>query len=208
MTVTAHAGAYGTEDNTLASVREIIKHDGEIDVIELDVTFRPDGTPVIIHAGEAKENEGESFDEALRIIAEESKLQINLDLKNFKGEWLKNVADLIKKHGLSERAFFTGVEIQDVETVRTFCPGVPYYLNCKICVSSRRNIDSLIAKIKNAGAVGANMFHGACSKPFAKAAHESGLLLSVWTCNNEKTVAKAKALNADNITSRVPDIVR
>ena len=206
MTVTAHAGAYGTEENTLASVNEIIKHEGEIDIIELDVTFRPDGTPVIIHADEAKDGQGESFDEALRIIAEESTLKVNLDLKNFTGEWLKTVGELVKKHNLGDRAFFTGVDAKNMQIVRESCPEIPYYMNCKIFVSSKRNIDSLIDKIKTGGAVGANMCHECCSKPFAKAVHDNGLLLSIWTCNDAKSVKKAKGLGADNITSRKPDI--
>ena len=49
MTITAHSGAFGTPDNSLEYVKKVLEEHCEI--FEIDVTFRPDGTPVVIHSG-------------------------------------------------------------------------------------------------------------------------------------------------------------
>ena len=43
-TITAHAGALGTKPNTLSSLKKAIEFG--VDIVEVDLTFRPDGTPI------------------------------------------------------------------------------------------------------------------------------------------------------------------
>ena len=49
MTVTAHSGAFDTPDNSLEYIRRVL--DAGCGILEMDVTFRPDGTPVLIDFG-------------------------------------------------------------------------------------------------------------------------------------------------------------
>lgn len=59
-TVTAHTGALLTKRNSVKSVITSIK--ACADIIEVDVTFRKDGTVVIIHSDSPADNEGVLFE--------------------------------------------------------------------------------------------------------------------------------------------------
>ncbi|HHU84456.1 MAG TPA: glycerophosphodiester phosphodiesterase [Clostridiales bacterium] len=207
MTVTAHSGAYDTEDNTLFSVKEIVRHQKNIQIIELDLTFRPDGFPVMLHAENAKITEGESFEEALLYIAENSDLSINIDLKNFNPEFLPAVNELIKKYDMLGRVFFTGVSYDKADTVKSSCPDIRFYINHLTPLFTQKAINDFIEKIIEKQALGTNIHYGIASKKLSDSLHEKGLLLSVWTVNDKKTADKLKKICVDNITSRNPDII-
>ena len=106
MTVTAHSGAFGTPDNSIDYVKKVLEENCEI--FEIDVSFRPDGTPVIIHDGHPKANEGILLRDAFSLISADPALQMNLDLKSVKN--LPAVDELLDRYGLTDRAFYTGVD--------------------------------------------------------------------------------------------------
>ena len=207
MTITAHAGAYETQDNTLESIRTILSHKDEIDVIEVDVTFRDDGTPVIIHAGNAGVDGGESLDEALGLIAKESDLMVNLDLKNFNPDFIPSVVELVNRHGLQKRAFWTGIDAEFMDVVTKCSPTIPRYLNCKLILRHQKDIEAIAAIIEKYDCEGANMHFASTSHRLAELLHDRGRKLSLWTCNNEAEVKIAMSYNPDNITSRFPAMV-
>ena len=82
MTITAHSGAFGTPDNSLEYVKKVLEEHCEI--FEIDVTFRPDGTPVVIHSGSPKADEGVLLEEVFALTAEDPAIRMNLDLKSVK----------------------------------------------------------------------------------------------------------------------------
>ncbi|HZJ75694.1 MAG TPA: glycerophosphodiester phosphodiesterase family protein, partial [Clostridia bacterium] len=127
-TVTAHTGAMNTKHNSLQSIDAAIFY--KADIAEIDVAFRKDGTPVIIHSSEPKDDEGILLADALKCVAKSDVLRLNLDLKAF---WNTGaIEELLIKHNLQKRAFFTGVFPENVAEVKNNSPLVPYYINASI----------------------------------------------------------------------------
>lgn len=205
MTVTAHSGAFGTPDNSIDFIKKVLEE--HCDIIEMDVTFRPDGTPVIIHSGSPKPDEGILLRDAFALIAADPAIQMNLDLKSVKN--LPAVDELLDRYGLTDRAFYTGVGADWAPVVKENSK-VPYYLNADVPVWNRSREKALAAladKVASLGAVGVNTHYANCRPAMVKAFHDKGMPVSVWTVNDEKNAAKYGSMGVDNITSRRPDAV-
>ncbi len=202
-TVTHHAGAMGQKPNTLEAIGYSIYHGAGC--VELDVSFRPDGTPVIIHSTEPGQNQGELLDMALKIIAGSRKCKINLDIKSVAN--LSAVDDLIYNYNLEERAFYTGVGENWVEKVKAESK-IPFYLNHAITKEEAEDLPTgkaLVERIKSMGAIGVNSPYTFCSEQLCRMMHRRDLYVSIWTINS---IDKTKALlecGVDNITSMKPD---
>ena len=202
-TVTAHSGAFDTPDNSLAFVRRAIE--GPCDIIEMDVTFRPSGAPVIIHADTPTETEGVPLEEALSLIAAHPALKMNLDLKSTKN--LPAVDALLAEYGLTDRAFYTGVGESWVEAVKAGS-AIPYYINAGFSYAlkrSPRGADEIAKKIKALGALGLNTHYGDVSPTVVRAMRDNGLLVSLWTANTPRAMRRCLILCPDNVTTRHPD---
>lgn len=201
-TYTAHTGCMDTADNSLESFEAAVKNGA--DVVEFDLHFTSDGKPVLSH-DEPKGNEI-SLDEAFENLSRYKDLLINVDVKSTLN--LKEVESLAEKHGISDRIFYTGVTEEFLDAVRKDTPAISYYLNMK--VESKKDdeyINSLIEKVKESGAVGINFNKKNASAKLVDAFHKNGLLVSVWTANNETDIRRLLALAPDNITTRRPDII-
>lgn len=201
-TVTAHSGAMYLPDNSRIALLAAVK--GGYDVVEMDISYRPDGTPVIIHNAEPTQWQGVLLDEALAIVALSDTTQINLDNKSTAN--LPELYRLIVKHGLENRAFFTGVNESSIELINANCP-LPYYLNCSINEDLRDDsayAQQLAARVKAGGFVGINCNYIQMSKTVVDAMHENDLLVSVWTVNTNIDLYRMLALSVDNITTRRP----
>lgn len=202
-TVTAHSGAFDTPDNSLAFVRRAVE--GPCDIIEMDVTFRPSGAPVIIHADAPTETEGVPLEEALRLIAAHPTLKMNLDLKST--ENLPAVDALLAEYGLAGRAFYTGVGEDWADTVRKNS-AVPYYVNTDFSYAlkrSSRGADEAAKKLRALGALGLNAHYNDVSPTVIRAMRENGLLTSLWTANTPRAMRRCLILCPDNVTTRHPD---
>lgn len=205
-TVTAHSGAFGTPDNSPAFIKKAIEEGCEI--LEMDVSFRKDGTPVIIHAKKPGEKEGVLLKDALPPIAAAPGIQMNLDLKSVSR--LPALEALLREYGLLDRAFFTGVGKRWVKKVRKNS-SLPFYLNMSVPKSARKNKKSakkLADKIKKYGAVGLNCHFSGVNETVVSVLHENNVPVSVWTVNTEEEAKAMLCLGVDNITSRRPDLIR
>lgn len=205
-TLTFHAGALFTKPNTVESIVAALEYGAE--VVEFDVSFRPDGTPVIIHAAAAKENEGVLLDSALAAVAKDKKCKINLDIKSTAN--LPEVDALVAKHGLTERVFYTGVFEDWVETVRS-TSSIPYYLNHKVTkeeAESEKALQALAEKIISLGAVGLNSNFKNANLQVTEIMHRNGLLVSLWTANSAPVAANVIACLPDNITTKKPNLFK
>lgn len=204
-TVTCHAGSFRTKANSLDSVKTAV--DWGADTVEFDVSFRPDGTAVIIHNSAPEINQGVLLDDALEIVASDNKCQINLDIKSTSN--LPEVDRLVKKHGLFERVFYTGVFEDWVDAVKS-SSAIPYYLNHKITADEAKNEKSaleIINKTKELGAIGINSHYENASKKFSDIAHKNNLLVSLWTVNKTGDMVKVIETQPDNITTKKPYIL-
>ena len=92
-TVTSHAGAFGTRANSISSIRTAVEKNS--DVIEFDVSFRPDGTAVIIHNSSPSQRQGVLLEKAVEEFSKSKNGKLNLDIKSTAN--LPEVDRLIKK---------------------------------------------------------------------------------------------------------------
>lgn len=206
-TVTAHTGGMGTLDNSVESIEKAIA--AEADVVEFDVRFRPDGTPVMAHDAVSSDAEGVPIADALQVLAKDGvSIRVNLDIKET--ENLAALQSIVKQYGLSERVFCTGVTEEFVPAVRSACPEIPYYLNYApdtARVKDAEYQEELLAVLRETGAIGINCHYKNASPQLADVLHQNGYLLSVWTVDKENQMLRQLVSGADNITSRNPDLL-
>lgn len=201
---TAHSGCENTADNSVEFLEKAIALG--VPALEVDVTVRNDGTPVLLHAASAGTNEGLLLEEALCFIAEKSEsVQINLDLKAFSN--LPKIAELIARYQLSARCYFTGVEKEQSQAVKIDAPNIPYYLNMdlnKMRLEDEGYLHSVALEVQRSGAVGINCQYRNASQKLIEIFHENGLKVSLWTADNPLVMRNLLRLGPDNITTRRP----
>lgn len=201
-TYTAHTGCIKTADNSLEAIEEGAKYGA--DIVEFDLNFLPDGTPVLSH--DKPKGKEVTLDEAFKKVSEYKSLKVNVDVKNVKN--LKSVYPLAQKYGLEDRIFYTGVTDEFLEAVKNDSPEIPYYLNVSVDKSRKQTpeyLESLVKKVKDSGAVGINFNKDHATKKLVDTFHENDLLVSIWTVNKKRKMYKILSLKPDNITTRRPD---
>lgn len=201
-TYTAHTGCIKTPDNSLEAIEEGAKYGA--DIIEFDLNFLKDGTPVLSH-DKPKGNEI-TLDEAFKKVSEYENLKVNVDVKNVDN--LKAVYPLAQKYGIENRIFYTGINIDFVEAVKKDSPEVPYYLNVNVEKPKKQTpeyLEKLVKTVKESGAMGINFNKDHATKELVDAFHENDLLVSIWTVNKKRKMFKILLLGPDNITTRRPD---
>ncbi len=204
MTITAHTGCMGTEDNTLESIQKGAEY---ADVVEFDLNFTKEGVPVLSH-DEPKGDEI-TFICAAKIVKSIESLKVNVDLKSVAK--LKEIVKIAKKWDILDRIFFTGVKDEFVETVRKDAPEVVYYLNVDVDKAKNKNeeyIESLIKKVKDAGAIGINFNKDNASFELVHLFRKNDLLVSIWTVDKKTEMHEIISYRPDNITTRRPDILK
>lgn len=201
-TITAHTGCMDTEENTLESIK--VGAENGASIVEFDLYFTKDGDPVLAHdepvGGEV------TLDEAFEYISQIEKIKVNVDVKTC--DALPKVYPLAEKYGIEDRIFYTGINEEDVKTVKKDSPEIAYYLNMdveKSKATDREYLLSLVEKVKKAGAVGINFNYKSATKELVDVFREKGLLVSIWTVNDEYNMYKILSFAPDNITTRNPD---
>jgi len=189
ISITAHAGALGTAPNTLPCVQAALAFPGA-DILEVDVRFLPDGTPALGHDRVGSDS---PTLEAVFELMRSGQTRVNLDMKET--SHMLQAEQLVVQYGLQVRAFLTGIEAKDVPAV--WGCGIPYYLNA-----------ANAAAALELGALGINISYRQCTKKLVRAAHASGLLVSVWTVDRRSAMKKMLRLGVDNITTRRPDVLK
>lgn len=205
-TITCHSGALHTKMNTVSSVRKAVEWGAQ--VVEFDVSFRPDGTPVIIHNSSPSQNQGILFEDALDEVAKSDTCKINLDIKSTKN--LGAVDNLVKLKKLENRVFYTGVFEDWIETVKA-TSSIPFYINYNPSTKESNNdeyLKKIISTAKRTGAIGINSNFKGVSEKMVYAVQKSDLLVSLWTANNINDMYKALSFRPDNITTKNPNILK
>ncbi len=201
-TITAHTGCMETKENSLDSIKIGVENGAKI--VEFDLYFNDKGDPVLAHdepvGGEV------TLDEAFAYISKFEGIKVNVDIKTV--DALEKVYPLAKANNMEDRIFYTGVKDEFVDTVKKDSPQIKYFLN--VDVDKSKNTDkeyllSLVEKVKKAGAIGINFNYKSASKELVEVFHENGLLVSIWTVNNEYNMYKILSFGPDNITTRNPD---
>lgn len=203
-TITAHTGCMGTDDNSITSMRAGVANGANI--IEFDVHFTEDGTPVLAH-DEPKGDELK-LEDAFEYLAHNKNLKANVDMKSTAN--MEAVQKLADKYKVTKQIFFTGINLEDVESVRKGCPRIPYYLNVDVDKSKNTDeeyIKGLVDEVKSSGAIGINFNYKGASEEIVKAFHGNMLYVSVWTVDDKLSMYEMLDISPDNITTRKPDVL-
>lgn len=201
-TITAHTGCMGTKENSLDSMKKGAENGAQI--VEFDLYFTKDGEPVLSH--DAPKGNEIPLSEAFAYLATLDGVRANVDVKTVDG--IDKVYALAKEYNVEDRIFYTGVKDEYVEAVRNNSPEIEYYLNVSVSQSKNRDreyLQGLVEKVKNAGAIGINFNYKSASKELVEVFHENGLLVSIWTVDDEYNMYKILSFGPDNITTRHPD---
>lgn len=202
-TITAHTGAFDTEDNSLESVKVSIEKN--VQILEIDVRCRPDGTVVIGHDIIVTNNEGVEITTVFDLI-KETEILVNLDIKETRV--LKKLHDIIFEYGLEKQVFLTGIEYLQVKAVKDDCPDIDYYLNYKpsrFKIFSDDYQNKMVELMEKTGAIGINCNYKYASKTLANVLHKNGYKLSIWTVDHKAPLKRALVCSPDNITTHHPD---
>ena len=205
-TYTAHTGCCGTEDNSLEAIKVGIEHGA--DIVEFDLYFNDENVAVLSH--DAPKGNEVTLDEAFKLIATYEDVKVNVDVK-LCNDNLHVIYDLAEKYDITDRIFFTGINLEDVATVKKEYPTVPYYLNYEVLKENKQTpeyLNDLVKIVKDSGAVGINFNKDSATKELVDTFHENDLLVSIWTVNEEKEMFKILYFAPDNITTRNPDVLK
>lgn len=205
ITVTAHAGSNGTDDNTIPSIKTAL--DSGAEIVEFDLNVDENGELRLSHntpvGGEP------TFEEALVLVKQADDIFINIDVKTTKN--IDKMQEIIVKHGMLDRVFYTGINEGFAADVREKSPLVQYYLNCYPDVSELGNkdyCDKMVDRVIELGGIGVNINFRGVTPQLVEACHGKGLLLSVWTVNNEEDMKAFISMGADNITTEKPTFLK
>lgn len=196
--VTAHAGAMGTRANTLESVKTLVKT--KVDALELDISRRPSGLPVIIHNSAPKENEGEPLEPALEVLAASGKWLL-VDFKSGDRAFRLEVAKLVARKGMGSRTIFPCGDASMKAAILAACPGAQIFLGGYL---SENPTPAELAKLDRLAALkpwAYNTCYSRLSPAAAAAVTARGLRLSLWTANSSATFDRCVKLGAYNVTT-------
>lgn len=200
-TITAHTGAFDTAENSITSVEAAIAN--KVEIIELDIRQRPNGTLVMAHDLVITNNDGVPLSEAFELL-KDTDISINLDIKETRV--LNALRDMLVEYGLYSRAFLTGIESKDITAVKaSSCADMDYYLNCqpsRIEIFSEDYQQKLIDQLKESGAIGVNCHYNNAGGQLCDLLHKNGYKLSVWTVNDKTTMKRVLVFRPDNITTK------
>lgn len=201
-TYTAHTGCCGTADNSLESIEAGVSFGAQI--VEFDLSFDEQENPILCHdepvGGEV------TLEEAFAKISQYEGLMVNVDAKSCVALW--KVQELASEYNILNRIFFTGINEEDVDSVKMSAPAVDYYLNVDVEKPSEHTeeyLDSLVAKVKESGAIGINFNKNSASEELVQVFHENDLLVSIFTVDKEMEMYEILSYAPDNITTKNPD---
>lgn len=205
ITVTAHAGSNGTEDNTIPSIEVALNSGAEI--VEFDLNADANGELRLSH--NTPVGDEPTFEDGLVLVKTFNGIFINIDVKTTKN--IDKMQEIIVKHGMLDRVFYTGINEDFVADVREKSPLVQYYINCYPDISEldkKDYCDKMTDRVIELGGIGVNINYRGVTPQLVEACHSKGLLLSVWTVNDAEDMERFLSMGADNITTEKPTFLK
>lgn len=205
-TITAHTGAFNTPENSLESVQAAI--DNYVEILEIDIRRRPNGTLVISHDIVVTNNDGTELTEVFKLLQRDD-CRINLDIKETRT--LNDLHDMLVEYNLLDRAFLTGIDQMNVAAVKeSSCADMDYYLNyqpSRIQIFTNDYKQKIISLLEETGAIGINCNYKYAGGTLSNLLHENGYKLSVWTVNSRYEMKRMLVAEPDNITTKEYDLL-
>lgn len=200
-TVTAHSGAMLTPDNSLLSMWAGMNCGAQ--TVEFDLNYNAGGECVLDH--DTPEGGEVTLESAFKFLAKYKGVTVNVDVKNTAG--LADVQALALKYGIIDRIFYTGLGAGSLDEARQKSPLVACYLNCSPKTDEpdmQSYCRDFAAAAEAMGVIGLNLSFSNASPELIAAAHEHGLLVSLWTATKPDEIKTVLSLAPDNITSKNP----
>jgi glycerophosphoryl diester phosphodiesterase len=222
--IAAHTGCGVHPDNTFASFLEALALGA--DIAEVDVRATLEGTAILMHEDSPylrthsyeqlnKPDVRMLLDPAyefheiatLEQIFEESDSYgtlLNLDLKT--NDAIEPAVRLIRRFGAQKRVYVTGCS----DSIRERFPDIQVMLNTpdELTMHQKERYDQFAEYVCNearrSGYAGLNMNGSTCLPQAVKCAHACGLMVWVYTVNEEQAMEWSLAMGVDAITTRKP----
>ncbi|MDO4489854.1 MAG: CehA/McbA family metallohydrolase [Lachnospiraceae bacterium] len=206
--LTAHSGADGTPDNSLAFVRYALTT--EADALELDVR-RDEKTGILQLGHDDLKKDAVSLEEAFSLVKTHPSMKVNCDLKEPGLE--RAVLALARQCQVTDRIIFSGtvdpLEIEDPEFRRdrvywNIDEQVPnLYERCREDYDYRLIAAEMMCdRMDQVGVDTINIYYGLVDKEFLKAVMKRGKRVSVWTVNDMGKLTWLFNQRVRNITTR------
>jgi glycerophosphoryl diester phosphodiesterase len=213
--VIGHRGAPGlAPENTIPSFEAAIA--AGVDIVEIDVG----AGLVVAHSEHELPADPLSLDDVLDFLRT-SGAGVQIDLKRLGIEG--DVADVIRRHGLEERAFVSSTSPRALRRMAGVAPGLPRsisYPNDRYRVSRlawprfftagtaavlRAAMPARVPLLLKASRAGVLTLHYALvSEAVVRAARARGALVIAWTVNDPASVERLAALGVDGIATDDP----
>lgn len=205
-TITAATGCLGTEENTYISARTGIRSGAR--VIQADISFRKDGTPVLA----ARLKDAEDAPE-LKLVFEYMKdyeeVSMLLNLKQVTN--LPGIERLAEEYNLRKRLKYTGITAEHAAYIQYESPNIGYYLDVTP-EKGKLNDPSYCAGLAELAlsktAEGINCPASLISETLVGAVRAYGLKVSVFGADKEIDLYESLALSVDNIITKEPKKLR
>jgi len=133
------------------------------------------------------------------------RIPLSIELKNgplFYDGLADQIVELVRKHGMVERANVISFDHQAIRRVKQLEPHLPAGI-----LFAARLVDAPAAA-RAAGAEAIMPAYYFATADVVAQAHEAGLSVSVWTVDEPATAARLAAIGVDAIASNYPDRVR
>lgn len=219
-----HKGAAAlAPENTIESIGAALEHG--VDVVEVDVVDRPDGSLVLAHSHEEIHAGAPALDDALAYLASEAPVTtgVDLDLKWYGFE--PAVLAALRRHGLVERAIVSSFFPASLRQLRALAPelrvGISYPWDRR-GLALRRALAPLVwagastlrstlpfrigRMARAADATAAMLHYSVLSRAAVRRAHALGLSVFVWTVDDPGLLRRVLATGVDGVISNDPRI--
>lgn len=205
-TMTAHQGAFETNENAIDFVKRAVNNN--VDVLEVVVRERLDDTLVMSNDILVSTTDGIPLTEVFELV-KDTEIVLDLNVKDMKT--LNPLHDLLVEYSLVERSFLTGIsEINVPDVKKSNCAVMDYYLELQ---PSRLKIfgddysQEIIDKVTEAGAIGVSCKCNYAGARLAEHLHNNGYKLSVDGVNSKNTMKRILMTQADNVVTKQYDML-
>ena len=220
--VAAHTGAGSAPDNTMESFLEGITCGA--DIVEIDVRSTRDGVAILLHDDSPllqqytfvqlnskeirtqldplyEQHDIARLDDILQ-EAMNANVKLNLDMKDHHS--IEPALAAIQRMQATDRVYFTGC----TEGLAGLQAGLRVLMNTPDELSEQEEADyeafadAICVQAREEGYIGLNMDFRTCRQEMVDRAHESGLVVWVYTVNEPAWMAQCIAMGVDAITTR------
>jgi len=200
----------GTDDDSLDSVKMGIAMG--TDVVEIDVRFEQDGTPILSHDKPRPGRKYERVSDAIALLNEAPGVYLNADMKEKNSrKGLSELKSILERYNMKDRMYFSGIERCKSGLLLEYFSEYEYLTDWNMNIIRRHSnsyIQSLVDKAKALGYSGFNLYHRYLTEKMVNFFHEKEMKVYTWTVEKETDMQRLVDWGVDSITTRNPPLLR